>query len=488
MKIETKVGAFFVGTLVLLGVLTFNTGKFTFGSDKDSAHFITYFDQVAGLAMQAPIRVAGVKVGEVKTITLDHGRAKVELKLEKDFPVYVDAQVSLSSIGILGEKYIDLTQGHSEKGLLDPSIPIPSKSGVSLDDLMVTLAAISRDIKGVTGALNQSIGGEEGRAKLDEIVDNIRVLTGEFRTLAQENHAAINNTLANAEALTGDLRERMPRLAQQFEDLGKHLNAMVQETRPELQGTMQDVRKLASSFQETAANLKNITAKLNNGEGTIGKLLNDDSTIKKINTAVDNLNDMLGGFKSMDLRLDLNGASWISRSDSQTGLGIEIAPRHDYWYALDLNSTPDGKIADSSRTVQKIDPTTGLPVNVLEKTRTVISDQALTVSAQFAKRFAENWVLSAGIVEGKGGAGIEWRSFEDRFRVGALAYDFTKRDDKPNPRYRLTASYQFWKNVYMKVGGQDLGNKELRTFFVGGGIRWKDDDLKKLVGLASSAK
>ncbi len=488
MKIETKVGLFFVGTLVVLGILIFNTGKFSFGGDGDSERFVVYFDQVAGLAVQAPVRVAGVKVGEVKTITLDHGRAKVVLKLDKAFPVYSDSQASLSSIGILGEKYIDITQGHYEKGLLDPSVPIASRGGVSLDDLMVTLAAISRDIKGVTGALNHSIGGEEGQAKLDEIVDNIRVLTGEFRTLSQENHAAINNTLANAEVLTGDLRERMPRLAQQFEDLGKHLDALVQETRPELRGTMQDIHKLAGSFQETSANLKNITTKLNNGEGTIGKLLNDDSTIKKINTAVDSLNDMLGGVKSMDLRLDMNGARWTSRGDSQVGLGIELAPRHDYWYALDLSSTPDGKIADSTRTVQKIDPVTGLPVNVLEKTRTVTSDQAVTVSAQFAKRFAENWVLTAGIVEGKGGGGIEWRSFEDRFRVGAMAYDFTKRDDKPNPRYRLTASYQFWKNVYVKAGGQDLGNKELRTFFIGGGIRWKDDDLKKLVGLASSAK
>jgi len=488
MKIESKVGIFFVGTLVVLGVLIFNTGKFSFGSDRDSEHFSVFFTQVAGLAVQAPVRVAGVKVGEVRAITLDHGRARVDLKLEKDFPIYKDAEASLSSIGILGEKYIDMTQGNYEKGLLDSSMPIPSRSGVSLDDLMVTLADISRDIKGVTGALNSSIGGEEGRVKLDEIVDNIRVLTGEFRTLSQENHAAINHTLANAEILTGDLRERMPRLAQQFEDLGKHLDAMVQETRPELRGTMQDIHKLAGSFQETSANLKNITAKLNNGEGTIGKLLNDDATIKKINTAVDNVNEMLGGLKTMEMRLDMNGARWTARGDSQVGLGIEIAPRHDYWYSLDLNATPDGKIADTTRVVQKIDPITGLPVNVLEKTRTVTSDQTFTLSAQFAKRFAENWVLSAGLVEGKGGAGIEWRAFQDRFRVGALAYDFTRRDEKPNPRYRLTASYQFWKGVYLKAGGQDLGNKELRTFFIGGGVRWKDEDLKKLVGLASAAK
>ena len=488
MKIETKIGAFFIGTLAVLGVLVFNTGKFRWGGAKGAEICYTYFDQVAGLTVQSPVRVAGVKVGEVRAITLDQGRAKVELEVPKDFPIFRDSTVSLSSIGILGEKYIELYQGHPAEGPLDPAIPITSKTGLSLDDLMGTLGEIGKDVKGVTGALNKSIGGEEGRAKLDEIVDNLRVLTGEFRTMSQENHAAINHTMANAEALTGDLRERIPRLAQQFEELGKHLDGMVQETRPELRSTMQDVRKLANSFQETSANLRGITAKLNNGEGTIGKLLTDDTTIKKINVAVDNLNEMLGGFKAMDLRLDMNGARWTSRGDSQVGLGVELIPRHDYWYSLDLNSTPDGKIADSTRTVQKIDPLTGLPVNVLEKTRTVTSDQSLTLSAQFSKRLAENWVLSAGIVEGKGGGSLEWRSMEDRFRIGALAYDFTKRDDKPNPRYRLTTSYQFWKGVYVKAGGQDLGNKDLRTFFIGGGLRWKDEDLKKLVGLATSAK
>jgi hypothetical protein len=35
---------------------------------------------------------------------------------------------------------------------------------------------------------------------------------------------------------------------------------------------------------------------------------------------------------------------------------------------------------------------------------------------------------------------------------------------------------------------QDIANKDLRTFFFGAGLRWKDDDLKKLVGLAASAK
>ncbi len=480
MKLETKVGAFFAGSIAVIGILIFSVEKIQLGGNGGQPEFETYFSQVAGLNPQSQVRVAGVKVGLVRKITLDHGKAKVLLAIRPDLPVYKDATASLVSIGILGEKYIELDQGHESAGLMDPGAAIASKTGIGLDNLMETLGEIGKDVKGVTYALNQSIGGENGRQKLDEIVDNVRQLTGELRAIAQENRPAIAATTANVEAITTDLKDRLPKLTAQFEQVGKQLNELLAENRPELKGLLTDTRKLAQSFNGTAENLKTLTDKINRGEGTVGKLLNDDTTIKKINEAVDNVNSMLGGFKAMDLRLDMGASQWVDRHDSRIGLGIELAPRPDYWYAIELASTPDGKITESQRQVY----VNGLPTSVLENTRTVTVDKAFTFSAQFAKRYGPA-VFSAGIVESKGGAGLEFRTFEDRFRFGLLAYDFTKRDDKPNPRLRFSTTYQFWKGMYVQAGLQDFANKELRTLTFGGGIRWKDDDLKKLIGLAA---
>jgi phospholipid/cholesterol/gamma-HCH transport system substrate-binding protein len=190
----------------------------------------------------------------------------------------------------------------------------------------------------------------------------------------------------------------------------------------------------------------------------------------------------------MDMNLDMNGARWSKRGDSKVGIGIDLVPSHDHWYSLEISSTPDGKISQYTSTVSQIDPATGKVVQVPVLTKSINTDQTFTISAQFAKRLAENYVFTAGIVEGKGGVGAEFRAFDDRFRLGGLAYDFTKRTDKPNPRYRLTTSYQFYKGFYAMAGLQDIANADLRTFFFGGGIRWKDEDLKKLVGLASVGK
>ena len=487
MKLETKVGLFFTGTIVLLGVLIFRAEKLEIGGKRNQLERFTYFDQVAGLNVQSAVRIAGVKVGDVRTITLENGKARLVLGLSSKVPIYRDASVSLGSIGILGDKFVDLDPGHSAKGPFPEGVPLPSKAGVSLENLMETLADVGKNVKGVTQALNESIGGEQGRQKLDEIVDNIRVLTAEFRSMSQENHGAINHTMANVEALSADLRDRLPKLAQQFEAVGKNLNAILDENRPELKGVVGDVRKLAQSFQGTAENLKVLTDRVNKGDGTIGKLLNDETTIKKINEAVDNVNNMLGGFNKMDFRLDMNAAQWTKRGDSRVGLGLEIAPRPDYWYALAFASTPDGKINTNTQTITHLDPVTGQPVSTPVSIQTVSTDQAFTASAQFAKRLGPA-VFSAGIVENKGGGGVELRALEDRLRLGFLAYDFTKSSEKPNPRYRFTTSYQFWKGAYVQAGVQDIGNKDLRTAFFGAGLRWKDEDLKKLVGLAGAAK
>jgi phospholipid/cholesterol/gamma-HCH transport system substrate-binding protein len=482
MKHETKVGAFFVASIAIIGWLVFQSEKIDVTGRAPKRTFAASFQQAAGLPKQSKVRIAGVEVGRVLNIKLLDGRAHVIFTVDESVPVYSNAVASMANIGILGEKFIDLDPGRRETGLALDGSQLRANAGIGLDSLMESLGAIANDLRGVTHALNASIGGEDGRMKLDEIIDNIKVLTAEFRAMAQENHGAINRIMANIESISRDFRERLPVLAKQFEDLGTNLNAMLDENRPEIKGLTGDVRKLAQGFQETSEDLRGIMAKLNQGEGTLGKLLTDDTTINKLNTAVDNVNEMLTGLNKMDLRLDLAAAQWEARGNAKVGLGIELAPRRDYWYSLELASTPDGKVKDETHSIS---PTTGLPTATV---RTVHTEQTFTIGAQFNKRLGENFVVHAGIVEGFGGAGAQFRAFQDRFRVSALAYDFNKREGKDNPKYRASASYEFWKGMYAEAGVQDIANTDTRTFFFGGGIRWKDEDLKKLIGLAGVAK
>ena len=106
MKLETKVGAFFIAAIAVMGLLILRMEKLeVFGKSSESKVY-TEFDQVAGLNVQSAIRVAGVKVGTVTAIDLDGKRAKVTLSLPKGFQVYQDASAQLGRLTCCGVRVV----------------------------------------------------------------------------------------------------------------------------------------------------------------------------------------------------------------------------------------------------------------------------------------------------------------------------------------------------------------------------------------------
>ena len=343
---------------------------------------------------------------------------------------------------------------------------------------------------GGTTAPRPSPGGGEDRRRLDEVMDNLRALSGEVQALAKGNRAANQATdakVAKLDQVTAELRERLSRLTQQFEDLGRNLNAAVDTSKPELRGLLDNVNKLTAELKATTATVDCLKGKVNCGEDTPATVGSADAAPQNPPApAVANPTTTTGRFPS--LNLDLNAARWTARNTAKAGLTLDLVPAHDHWYTLELNATPKDTILFSTTTSHTINPVTGLQEQVLSTTRGVLVDRTFTVSALFAKRLAENFVVTGGLIDSTPGVGAEFRADQDAFRFGVQGYDFNRTTAKPQPRYRLTTSYQFYKGFYAMAGLQDLANAPLRTFFIGGGLRWQDGDFKKLVGLSMDGR
>ncbi|MFH4355150.1 MAG: outer membrane lipid asymmetry maintenance protein MlaD [Neisseriaceae bacterium] len=109
-----------VGLLVLLGILATiflcvkvaGEGFLSF-SNRQGYQVVAYFDNVGGLKLGAPVRSSGVLVGLVTGINLDQGsyRAKVTLRIDKQYSFSQDTIASIVTMGILGEQYVSLQQG-----------------------------------------------------------------------------------------------------------------------------------------------------------------------------------------------------------------------------------------------------------------------------------------------------------------------------------------------------------------------------------------
>jgi len=115
-NLELSVGLFFIIGILCLAYLSIRLGKMEVIGNRGTAIYAE-FSNVGGLKDGAVVEIAGVEVGRVKDITLDldNYEAKVQLLIQPKVQIQEDAIASIKTRGLVGEKYIEISAGGSEK-------------------------------------------------------------------------------------------------------------------------------------------------------------------------------------------------------------------------------------------------------------------------------------------------------------------------------------------------------------------------------------
>ncbi len=130
-----------VGLFVLLGLadlayLSLQVGGLEFGGGERIVLRAT-FDDVGGLSIRAPVRIAGVKIGQVSDIDLDDDlRATVSLEIESDLEISVDSSAAIRTSGLLGDQFISVELGAEDEVLVDGEEFSFTESAFSIDKLV----------------------------------------------------------------------------------------------------------------------------------------------------------------------------------------------------------------------------------------------------------------------------------------------------------------------------------------------------------------
>lgn len=136
-SVETSVGIFVLIGIVCVGYLTIKLGKMEWIGDN---HYLLYarFESVSGLRPGANVEIAGVRIGQIDSISLDQERqvAKVMLKIQKGTVLTDDVIASVKTSGLIGDKYIMLLPGGSDQILGPGDLITETESAVDLEDLI----------------------------------------------------------------------------------------------------------------------------------------------------------------------------------------------------------------------------------------------------------------------------------------------------------------------------------------------------------------
>ena len=302
---EVKVGILAVVALVLL----FVGFKFLKGIDffDPSATYYVVYDEIDGLAVSNAVEINGYRVGRVKEIKLMQNGAQtsmlVGLEIDNDLVLYQGTEAILKDGGLLGTRSIMLNiQGNGR--VLQPEDTLQAVIDKSLaemirdraDPIVAEIDTTLTRVNNILGDLSRSGG------KVDRTMGEMEETATSLKYIVMENRRDINAITTNLRALSATLSDPQTGLApfmMKMNQVADSLNDM-------------QLKQTVANANQAVQNLQAITQSLQNGQGSLGKLLNHDSLYVNLNQSTESLNALLQDIQAnpnryIDLRFSLFG-------------------------------------------------------------------------------------------------------------------------------------------------------------------------------------
>lgn len=526
---------FRVGLVVIAGIAAFFVllsflGKQKY-SDKSTYRVTATFVDASGLGPKSRVQIAGIEVGIVDHIDLTpDARALATLRIRKDVVLREDARITKRSASLLGDFLLDVFPGTPGK----PAIPDGGEIGKVLstpgvEDVFAALGDVTRDIQGITRSLKDLLGGdqvgsikeiiksmnevavglnktiEKAGGRLDRILGDVEVLSGDVRGLAKGEQKNIEEILFNVRSFTDQANKVMfslNKIVGSGEGELKDSVASVRVTLDELQKALKGAQGVIETTKGAIDETRGVIARVEKGEGTIGKLMRDDGIALKIEKTLGDVNTLMAPIADLQTQVHLREelhwrpgllGSQPTGMQGKSIVQIRLAPKPDKYYGIELASEPRGKIQRQTVVTRRSPPALDEVATQVEQSTVTTND--LKFSAYIAKRYGPA-ALRVGLIESTGGGGVDVYGMDDRVRVSLDAFDWANPDAR-FPRLRVSAQGTFLDHLYLGVGMDDLMNGQVlvdgrstvgRDFFATGGLQFTDDDLKTILAVVGVPK
>ena len=484
MNTAAKVGAFFLVVLVLAALLIWRIEEIRVGRGRPQK-ITAVFKDVAGLDEKSTVRVAGVRVGKVGRIRVDpqSGNALVELDIDPGVELREGAASQIANLGLLGEKYVELYPGPAGGPPLKEGTVLKGETPVGFDEITKLARDIEVQIKEISTNLNQSLGGPQGEERLRTIVDNVKIITDDLRILVSTNKGNVDATLANMKEFSATMARLVDRV-----------DRLVESNSQNVTEGIANIRDISKKLEATADNLNQITGKIESGQGTIGKLVQSEETHENLNDALKGVKEGVGRLTQTLDRVEKTHfdmgfrAEYLATNQSTSGtwggkgyFTLDIQPPDSpRFYRLELSTQPRGRRVDTSNIFEITFPDGHTEVFTVN--RTEFRDE-LAISAMVGWKW-NGFTLRGGLIESRGGGGIDFATLRNRLRFSADMWDFNRGPSDFAPHAKISTRYYFSPSVYVTGGWDDFLNKSRHSdsIFFGAGLRWTDDDIKYLLG------
>lgn len=495
-NLETKVGLFFVACFALIAFISLKLGNYDVGEARGYT-LSAVFDTAAGLNDETPVLMAGLRVGMVSLIELDRGRARVHFKIKEGTPIPVDSLIQVQSRGFLGAKYLEITPGKSESFYEDSGEITNASLAGELMALSGKAGDIADDVKVITANLRKVFGGEEGEEGIRDIFLNVQDITMRLAGALEDNQETMNRIAENIElftanlaGMTGENRQALydaiavlPAITRHLEAITGNLAKMTDENDEEINDVIRELAASTAQLSIAMEHIASISRKIDEGEGTVGELINDKEAIEQISDTLDSVNEYVGRIRQIQTYLSYRGEYFPDYGDVKSTISLRLKPNPDKWYEIALIDDPIGRTVSTetfTKTTYNMDTDEEYTERKLEEKK--VTGDNFKISALIAKRW-HFIVFRGGIIESHAGVGTDFLFFDDHLSLSMEASDFSNEN---NPRLKANMDFMFLDHFFVTAGADDFLHEDILAgeadprWFMGGGISFQDRDLSML--------
>jgi phospholipid/cholesterol/gamma-HCH transport system substrate-binding protein len=430
MKRELKIGIFISVALFIIGGFVFVVGDLSVLFKKHGYPLYVTFDTTAGLEERAVVRMAGVKIGYVKDISLKGSRANVLLNINDGIEVPRGSKATLASLGLLGEKHVELLPG-VEPGICRPEDVLEGVPPVSFDQMGTMLLSIGNEFKEMGRTISELIGGEESRDDFRNTLSNLSSFSTDLRELFGANKDQLHQSIQTSSQAVQKFDQRIEEVSKNIDELIFMLKDVVEENRENVKINLNNIQELIKEIEQSLKLLNESLEKINRGEGTLGKLISQPELYARAEGAVGTLEKLIYPVSNLrfsgGLRTEFYGKSSLLKN--YFTLDVWLAERkyilaqviHDPW---------------------------------LDK---------FVYSSQFGLRWG-GMAPRIGIMESKVGAGVDYYPFGSRLKLSLDIFDFNRR---PRPHFRFWTRFEASEYFSFLVGVDNFTLAPRREVYFG---------------------
>jgi phospholipid/cholesterol/gamma-HCH transport system substrate-binding protein len=244
------------------------------------------FPHVGGLAGGDPVLVNGMKQGSVGELYLKDGRVVAKLRVQKAVVLTYSSTVTVLSQGLMGERIISVDLGPPDRPWPADSV-FPGEFSSGIPEVMGKIGPTIETVDSLLASLKRVMDDLHSAGSLARAVKNADRASSDLATMLDENRGSIKGSLDDLRAATASLRHVTDSKAATLEaSLDKFGTASAR------------LDRITISFEETSNKLHEAAARLERGEGTLGKLSKDAALYEEMHKAARDLDELVKDIKA----------------------------------------------------------------------------------------------------------------------------------------------------------------------------------------------